>query len=121
MKVFITGVTGYIGGSVAEGLVASGHQVVGLVRPTEHARASLIRDRGIEPLLGDLNDSEGLAAAALAADAVVNAANADHAGSVVLLLAALERSGKDVHSHDGFSHCRGFCGWRVCKSGDVYR
>jgi nucleoside-diphosphate-sugar epimerase len=94
MKVFVTGATGYIGGSVAEGLVAAGHQVVGLVRPSEGAKASLLSSRGIEPVLGDLDDAEALAAAAIAADAVVHAASADHPGSVVTLLAALERSGK---------------------------
>ena len=94
MKVFITGATGYIGGSVAEGLVASGHRVVGLVRSTEDTKASQLRDRGIEPFVGDLNDPETLARGALAADAVIHAANADHPGSVVTLLAALERTGK---------------------------
>ena len=94
MKVFVTGATGYIGGSVAEGLVAAGHQVVGLVRSSEGGKASLLSSRGIEPVLGDLDDAEALAGAAIAADAVVHAASADHPGSVVTLLAALERSGK---------------------------
>jgi uncharacterized protein YbjT (DUF2867 family) len=57
MKVFVTGGTGYIGGSVADGLVASGHRVVGLVRSTESAKASLLNDRGIEPFLGNLDDT----------------------------------------------------------------
>jgi nucleoside-diphosphate-sugar epimerase len=96
MKVFVTGATGYIGGSIAEGLVAAGHQVAGLVRSTESAKALLLKDRGIEPVLGDLDDLETLATAALAADSVIHAANADHAGSVVTLLAALERSGKTL-------------------------
>jgi nucleoside-diphosphate-sugar epimerase len=96
MKVFVTGVTGYIGGSVAEHLVASGHQIVGLLRHKEIAKASLLRDRGIEPVLGTLDDSETLTNAALAADAVINAASADHPGSVVTLVAALERSGKTL-------------------------
>jgi nucleoside-diphosphate-sugar epimerase len=96
MKVLVTGATGYIGGSVAEGLVASGHQVVGLVRPTESAKASLLKGRGIESVFGDLDDSETLTKAALAADAVVHAANADHSGAVVTLLAALELSGKTL-------------------------
>lgn len=96
MKVFVTGATGYIGGSVADGLVASGHRVVGLVRSTESAKASLLNDRGIEPFLGNLDDPETLTVAATAADAVVHAASADHPGSVVTLLAALERSGKTL-------------------------
>jgi nucleoside-diphosphate-sugar epimerase len=101
MKVFVTGATGYIGGSVAEGLVASGHQVVGLVRPAENSKASLLKDRGIEPFLGDLDDAEALTNTALAADAVIHAASADHPGSVVTLLAALERSGKTLINTTG--------------------
>ena len=94
MKVFVTGATGYIGGSVADGLVASGHRVVGLVRSTESAKAPPLKDRGIEPILGNLDDPDTLTDAATSADAVVHAASADHPGSVVTLLAALERSGK---------------------------
>jgi nucleoside-diphosphate-sugar epimerase len=94
MKVFVTGATGYIGGSVAERLIASGHQVVGLVRTAEKAR--LLKDRGIEPVLGTLDDSEIITNAAHAADAVIHAASADHPGSVVTLVAALERSGKTL-------------------------
>ena len=94
MKVFVTGATGYIGGSVAERLIASGHQVVGLVRSAE--KAPLLKDRGIEPVLGTLDDSEIITNAAHAADAVIHAASADHPGSVVTLVAALERSGKTL-------------------------
>ena len=94
MKVFVTGATGYIGGSVAERLIASGHQVVGLVRTA--GKAHLLKDRGIESVLGTLDDSEILTNAAHAADAVIHAASADHPGSVVTLVAALERSGKTL-------------------------
>jgi uncharacterized protein YbjT (DUF2867 family) len=78
MKVFVTGATGYIGGSVAEGLVASGHQVVALVRSAQSI--PLLKDRGIEPVLGTLDDSEILTNSAREADAVIHAASADHAG-----------------------------------------
>jgi uncharacterized protein YbjT (DUF2867 family) len=54
MKVLVTGASGYIGGSVAMALDA-GHQVVGLVRSKE--RAAEVRARGIEPLLGTLDDA----------------------------------------------------------------
>lgn len=94
MKVFLTGATGYIGGSVAERLIASGHQVVGLVRPAE--KAILLKDRGVESVLGTLDDSEIITNAAQAADAVIHAASADHAGAVLTLIAALERSGKTL-------------------------
>jgi nucleoside-diphosphate-sugar epimerase len=92
MKVFVTGATGYIGGSVAERLIALGHHVTGLVRSANNI--SQLKDRGIEPVLGTLDDSEILAHAADAAEAVIHAASADHAGSVVTLVSALERSGK---------------------------
>jgi nucleoside-diphosphate-sugar epimerase len=92
MKVFCTGVSGYIGGSVAAHLVAAGHQVTGLVRSLEKADA--VRARGIQPLLGTLDDGECLAQAAQAADIVVNAASADHHGAVAALLGALAGSGK---------------------------
>jgi nucleoside-diphosphate-sugar epimerase len=94
MKVFITGATGYIGGSVAERLIASGHQVAGLVRSKE--KAVRLKERGIEPVLGTLDDSEILTIAAQDADAVIHAASADHPGSVVALVAALERTGKTL-------------------------
>ncbi len=72
MKVFLTGATGYIGSLVGEQLQAAGHTVVGLAR-TE-ASTNKLRERGIEPLLGDLRDIETLAQAAQAADGVIHTA-----------------------------------------------
>jgi nucleoside-diphosphate-sugar epimerase len=94
MKIFVTGATGYIGGSVAERLIASGHHVVGLVRSAQSI--PLLKDRGIESVLGNLDDPEIITKTAHEADAVIHAASADHPGSVVTLLAALERSGKTL-------------------------
>src|SRR3954465_14789196 len=92
MKIFCTGASGYIGGSVAAHLAASGHQVTGLVRSAEKAGA--VRGHGIEPVLGTLDDAEILTQAARAADIVVNAASADHKGAVIAVLDALAGSGK---------------------------
>ena len=94
MKIFVTGATGYIGGSVAERLIASGHHVVGLVRSAQSI--PLLEDRGIESVLGNLDDPEIITKTAHEADAVIHAASADHPGSVVTLIAALERSGKTL-------------------------
>ena len=94
MKIFVTGATGYIGGSVAERLIASGHHVVGLVRSAQSI--PLLKDRGIESVLGNLDDPEIITKTAQEADAVIHAASADHPGSVVTLIAALERSGKTL-------------------------
>ena len=92
MKIFCTGASGYIGGSVAVRLAAAGHQVTGLVRSPEKAEA--VRALGIQPLMGTLDDGEILAQAAWAADIVVNAASADHRDAVVALLDAISGSGK---------------------------
>ncbi|QBD76948.1 NAD-dependent epimerase/dehydratase family protein [Ktedonosporobacter rubrisoli] len=92
MKIFLTGATGYIGGSVAEKLVARGHHIIGLTRSPE--RAEQLQERGIEPLLGNLEDKDLLATAAKQVDAVINAADSDNASAVEALLPALEGSGK---------------------------
>lgn len=92
MKIFCTGASGYIGGSVAAHLAASGHQVTGLVRSADKADA--VRAFGIEPVMGTLDDSGILSSAAQAAEVVINAASADHRGAVAALLDALAGSGK---------------------------
>lgn len=74
MKVLVTGATGYIGGSVAEKLMAAGHAVTGLVRSEE--KIALLKARGIEAVVGTRDDPDILAAAAQAADAVIHAASA---------------------------------------------
>lgn len=101
MNVFCTGASGYIGGSVSAHLMAAGHQVTGLVRSSEKADA--VRARGIEPLLGTLDDAERLVEAALAADIVVNAASADHKGAAAALLGALAGTGKPFIHTSGSS------------------
>jgi nucleoside-diphosphate-sugar epimerase len=92
MKIFCTGASGYIGGSVAADLAAAGHQVTGLVRSP--AKADAVRSLGIEPLLGTLDEGDLLARAALNADIVINAASADHRDAVDALLGALAGTGK---------------------------
>ena len=92
MKIFCTGASGYIGGSVAAHLATAGHEVTGLVRSADKADA--VRALGIEPVMGTLDDAQTLARAAEAADVVVNAASADHRGAVTALLDALAGSGK---------------------------
>ena len=101
MKLFVTGASGYIGGSVAEKLRAAGHEVLGLVRSEEKAR--LVKERGIEPIIGTLDDAPILADVAERADGVINAASSDHRGAVEALVAALERSGKPLIHTSGSS------------------
>lgn len=92
MKVFITGSAGFIGGSIATGLVQRGHQVTGLVRSAEQAEEMLAL--GITPVVGTLDDSALLTEQAGKADAVINAASSDHRGAVEALIAGLKGSNK---------------------------
>jgi nucleoside-diphosphate-sugar epimerase len=101
MKVFITGAAGFIGGSIATGLVQRGHQVTGLVRSAEQAEE--IKVLGIVPVIGTLDDRELLIAQARAADGVINAASSDHRGAVEALIEGLKGSNKPLLHTSGSS------------------
>ncbi|QXH73804.1 NAD-dependent epimerase/dehydratase family protein [Pseudomonas atacamensis] len=92
MNVFVTGAAGFIGGSIATGLVQAGHNVTGLVRSAE--QADELKALGMNTVIGTLDDSQLLAEQARAADAVINAASSDHRGAVAALLDALRGSNK---------------------------
>jgi nucleoside-diphosphate-sugar epimerase len=99
--IFLTGATGYIGGSVAARLVAAGSRVRGLVRSRDSA--ALLAERGIEPVLGGLDDADLMTREARTADGVIHTASADHAASVSALVAGLEGSGKPLLHTSGSS------------------
>ncbi|HEX7909806.1 MAG TPA: NAD-dependent epimerase/dehydratase family protein [Paraburkholderia sp.] len=101
MKIFITGASGFIGGSIAAHLVRAGHTVRGLIRNPEQ-RAELQR-LGIEPVIGTLDERELLIVEAQAADAVINAASSDHEGAVKALIVGLAGSGKPFLHTSGSS------------------
>jgi nucleoside-diphosphate-sugar epimerase len=101
MKVFVTGATGYIGGSVATKLLERGDQVIGLARSDDAAAA--LKKRGIEPLAGDINAYTPIVEAARRVDAVINTANADNAFVVHALLTGLRGSGKTLIQTSGSS------------------
>ena len=101
MRIFCTGTSGYIGGSVAVALAAAGHEVSGLVRSERSAEQ--VAAFGITPVHGTLDDAGVLRAAAVRADAVINAANADHEPSAQALLGAIEGTGKTYIHTSGSS------------------
>ncbi len=101
MKIFVTGASGYIGGSVAEHLRDGGHQVLGLVRSNENASA--LRSRGIEPVLGDLTDATAIAYGVAASDVTINTAEADDIDLVRPLVVALTGTGKGLIHTSGSS------------------
>ncbi|MDB5414133.1 MAG: 3-beta hydroxysteroid dehydrogenase/isomerase family protein [Rubritepida sp.] len=101
MKVFVTGVGGYIGGSIALRLIEAGHEVRGLVRKAD--AADTLRGLGITPVMGSLDDAGILQAEARNADAVVNAASSDHRAAVEAIIAGLAGSQKPFLHTSGSS------------------
>lgn len=101
MKIFITGASGFIGGSIAAHLARSGHTVRGLIRNADHSAE--LKRLGIEPMIGTLDDRALLIAEAQAADAVINAASSDHEGAVKALIDGLAGSGKTFLHTSGSS------------------
>jgi len=101
LKIFITGASGYIGGSVAAALLAAGHQVTGLARSDKTSAA--LAKLGVRPVRGTLDDTEVLAKAAHDAYVTVNAANAGHRTAPAAMLKALTHTGKIFLHTDGSS------------------
>ena len=99
--IFVTGASGYIGGTIAHRLMEEGIKVRGLVR--NQNSADQLSRVGIEPVVGNLDDHELLVREANNADGVINAANSDHAASVQALINGLTGSGKPFLHTSGSS------------------
>ncbi|MDQ0946150.1 nucleoside-diphosphate-sugar epimerase [Streptomyces phaeochromogenes] len=98
MNVFITGATGFVGGHLARHLSGEGHAVSGLARTDTAATA--LEHQGITPVAADLDARRPAAIdAALAADAVIHAAQAvpeQESATVTDLTQALAGTGKTL-------------------------
>lgn len=101
MKIFITGATGYVGGSIGSYLAQAGHSIRGLVRDMDKAAA--LNKLGIEAVPGSLDDSEVLQREAGLADAVINCASSDHRAAIEAILQGLQGSGKPLLHTSGSS------------------
>lgn len=89
MRVFVTGASGHIGSAVVPELLNAGHEVVGLARSDNSARA--LEATGAEVRRGDLDDLDGLRSAAASADGVIHLAYKHEemgAGNVAAAVAA---------------------------------
>jgi nucleoside-diphosphate-sugar epimerase len=101
MKIFMTGASGYIGGTIARRLLDDGHEIRGLVRDAEKGRK--LADFGVAPVIGSLDDAAILTGEARRADAVINTANSDHRGAVEAILEGLAGSNKPFIHTSGSS------------------
>ncbi len=98
MRVFVTGASGHIAAAVIPELISAGHTVTGLARSDRSA--ATVESLGAEVRRGDLDDLDGLSAAARAADGVIHLAfkhdeqrSGDLAGAVAADLLAIETMG----------------------------
>ena len=72
MKYFVTGATGFIGGKLANALIARGHEVVALVRTP--SKAQHLAQKGIVLAEGDITDKESMRAPMTGVDGVFHVA-----------------------------------------------
>lgn len=100
-KVFITGINGYIGGTIAQLLLKQGYTVSGLVRNGAHVAP--LTAAGIQVITGTIDNAPLLRAAAQEADAVIHTASVNDSYSIDTLIDALKGTQKTLIHTSGSS------------------
>jgi 2-alkyl-3-oxoalkanoate reductase len=73
MRVLVTGASGFLGGWIAEQLLAAGHEVRALVRPSSNTK-HLAALKSVELVQGGMDDEKSIYAAVLGVEAVIHSA-----------------------------------------------
>ncbi|HWC89736.1 MAG TPA: NAD-dependent epimerase/dehydratase family protein [Pirellulales bacterium] len=84
MKIVVTGINGFVGSHLARFLVASGHEVTGLVR--SKSRLHLLAGLDIRLVRGDVCEPEGLPAVLRGADVVYHTAGLTKGSSLATFM-----------------------------------
>jgi nucleoside-diphosphate-sugar epimerase len=101
MRILVIGASGFIGGAVSLALLRAGHAVDVLVRNA--AGAAAIEKAGLAGRPGALDDAPSLVRAIAPVDAVINAADSDHAAGIQTVLGAIEGTAKIFVHTSGIS------------------
>lgn len=99
--ILITGVTGYIGGSIAVQLLKRNYKVLGLIR--NETDKSKIEKLGITPIIGSIDNIDIIEKTIEKVDAVINTADADNAYFVATSLEKMKGTNKTFIHTSGSS------------------
>ncbi len=88
-KIFLTGATGYIGGSVLQALLNKQYEISALVRYS--SSSPTLEKLGVIPVVGSLSDSKILEKASSEVDIVIHTADVDLIEPVKALLSGLKQ------------------------------